>query len=83
VRHNLYTCCRCGIEERTTIKIEDAPPGWAVVSYLHIAISEEDQQKEETLITHACGNCTGEVLAFLKKASGEDIDRAFDDGGIA
>jgi hypothetical protein len=83
LRQNLYTCCRCGREERTTIECDDAPPGWALVSYQRITPSEEKQQAQIALTTHACEDCAIEVLTFLKKATGEDIDQAFDDGGAA
>lgn len=83
MRQNLYTCCRCGREERTSIECDDAPLGWALVKYEQVAVVEE-RTLLTTLTTHACESCSAEVLAFLeKKTPRKDIDRAFDDGEIA
>jgi hypothetical protein len=85
VRQNLYTCCRCGAEQRTPIEDDDAPVGWATVSYQCIeAVGESVEETQVKLLTtHACESCAVEVLAFLEKAASEDIDRAFDHGGDA
>jgi hypothetical protein len=86
VRHNLYTCCRCGQEQRTNVECDDAPLGWAVVTYqldTVETIETERQLARTTLTTHACGDCCNEVLVFLEKSTLPDIDRAFDDGGAA
>jgi hypothetical protein len=74
VRQNLYICCRCGEELRTSVDCDDAPPDWAVVTY---------QRDSVALTTHACGVCCAEVVDFLKKAIRPGIDSAFDDGGVA
>jgi hypothetical protein len=84
VRQNLFTCCRCGAERRTSIEVDDAPVGWATVSYQRVAPSEDDQRTETaTLTTHACEDCADKVLAFLERVTGKNIDHAFDDGGAA
>jgi hypothetical protein len=87
VRQNLYTCCRCGVEKRTTVECDDAPPGWAQVTYQRDHIVEkagdERQLERHTLSTHACESCCAEVVTFLEKGILPDIDHAFDDGGVA
>jgi hypothetical protein len=83
VRHNLYTCCRCGKEQRTTPDTTDVPLGWAQVIYQRDyieTIEGEKQYQQQHLTTHACGDCCTEVLAFLEKTP--LIDQAFDDGGV-
>lgn len=82
MRQNLYTCCRCGREERTRIEYDDPPIGWALVSYQRVA-TLGDQTQSTVLTTHACENCSAEVLAFLEDPPKKNIDRAFDDGGVA
>lgn len=74
MRQNLHICCRCGVEQRTSVDCDGAPPGWATVTY---------QRDPVALTTHACGVCCTEVVDFLKKAIRPEIDRAFDDGGVA
>jgi thioesterase domain-containing protein len=88
LRQNLYTCCRCGREQRTAIESDDAPLGWAAVTYRrdHVdTIEGEHQMMCTSLATHACGSCYAEVLAFLEKVtpSTKEVDSAFDDGGAA
>lgn len=87
MRQNLYTCCRCGCEQRAAVEIDDAPLGWAQLSYQrdHVEMVEGDRRQlsRTTLTTHACGACCAEVLAFLEKATASDVDKAFDDGGVA
>jgi hypothetical protein len=85
VRQYLYTCCRCGCEERTADERDEAPFGWSIVNYQRLAPAEDGQQTQfTTLTTHACASCSPEVLSFLEKESpGKDIDRAFDHGGDA
>lgn len=84
MRHNLYTCCRCGKEQRTSAEAEDVPLGWARVSYYRdfIETIEGDRQlQHQSLTTHACATCCPEVHAFLDKMT--TIDGAFDDGGAS
>jgi hypothetical protein len=86
VRQNLYTCCRCGREQRMVIESDNAPFGWAVMTYQrdhHESIEGERQLARTSLTTHACGGCCTEILAFLEKVTLDrsDVDRAFDDGG--
>lgn len=86
MRQNLYTCCRCGCEQRTAVEIDDTPLGWAQLSYQrdHVEMIEGERQiARTTLTTHACGGCCAEVLSFLEKATVPDVDKAFDDGGVA
>jgi len=87
VRQNLYTCCRCGKEMRAPSSIEDAPLGWAIVTFERDSIDgtgDDRQLTRQSLTTHACAVCSTEVLAFLEPASSrEDVDCAFDDGGAA
>ena len=86
MRQNLYTCCRCGQEQRTNVECDDAPLGWSQVSYQRDyveTVEGERQIARTTLTTHACAGCCPEVLAFLEKAIRPGIDRAFDDGGAA
>ena len=33
MRQNLYTCCRCGREQRTQIEVDSAPIGWALITF--------------------------------------------------
>jgi hypothetical protein len=79
VRQNLYTCCRCGVEKRAPVECDDAPPGWAQVTYQRDVVDHERQ----ILSTHACESCCAEVVEFLKKGILPDVDTAFDDGGAA
>jgi len=90
MKQHLYTCCRCGIEQRTSIDIEGPPIGWALVTYrrdnLRWLDGDQGEQMVErtTLTTHACSGCSVSVLAFLEKtaSSRSEIDSAFDDGGV-
>lgn len=101
MRQNLYTCCRCGLEQRTQIECDDAPIGWALIGFQRDymeTVGGEQQSKRTILSTHACGDCSAEVLRFLESElarSVEDrdlelarspkveIDGAFDHGGVA
>jgi hypothetical protein len=85
MRQNLYTCCRCGNEQRTQIEVDDAPISWALITFqrnfVH-TVEGKQQVKSEQLTTHACGKCCEEVLTFLEKVS-PDLDKAFDHGGVS
>jgi hypothetical protein len=86
LRQNLYTCCRCGQEQRTSIEHDDAPIGWATLAFQRDTVDTDETPSMITrqyLTTHACTGCCAEVLAFLEKSTRPDVDRAFDDGGEA
>lgn len=85
MRQNLFTCCRCGAEQRTAENIEDAPLGWARVTFERdmIVVEEGDRAfMRKSITTHACKDCGDTLLAFLERAA-RDVDRAFDDGGVS
>ena len=75
VPSNLFTCCRCGAEQLAPVERDGAPVNWARVSYR--------RDPHASLLTHACPECSGEILAFLEKTRARDVDRAFDHGGEA
>jgi hypothetical protein len=84
VRHNLYTCCRCGEEQRTSAESDDVPLGWAQVVFRRdfIGLTDGDKQHQhQHLTTHACASCCPDVYTYLDK--GTAVDRAFDDGGVS
>jgi hypothetical protein len=84
LRHNLYTCCRCGKEQRTPAHSEDVPLGWAQVIFRRDyveAIDGDKQYQQQHLTTHACASCCPEVHAYLDRVTA--VDQAFDDGGVS
>lgn len=88
MRQNVYTCCRCGLEQRTAVEHDDAPLGWATLAFQRDFVETTDGDRQLTrqyLTTHACAGCCDEALAFLEKSARArpDVDRAFDDGGEA
>lgn len=89
MRQNLYTCCRCGKEQRTAPDNEDPPLGWAQINLARTYVTKGDDGKEMAhtdLQTHACSECCAEVVIFLEKATRPllpGIDDAFDDGGAS
>ena len=86
MRQNLYTCCRCGGEQRTPVESDAAPLGWATLAFqrdLAETVEGTPQVTRQYLTTHACAGCCDEALAFLEKAPLPDVDHAFDDGGVA
>ncbi len=80
MRQYVYTCCRCGKEERTPIDTDDPPIAWARVTFERIH-TVDDKTAHTTLTTHACGACAVETLVFLEKVPRKSIDDAFDHGG--
>lgn len=85
MKQYLYTCCRCGQELRSPTTIDDAPLGWAVVTFERDVVEgmpEDRQLARHSLTTHACSTCAEEVQSFLEKSS-RAIDDAFDDGGVS
>ncbi len=78
MRQNLYTCCRCGAKQVT--HVDDVPIGWAVVTFTRHT-SVEGQLKRYHFVTHACADCSDEVVNFLEKAS-LDVDVVLDDGAM-
>jgi hypothetical protein len=86
MRQNLYTCCRCGQEQRTDGERDDVPIGWATLAFQRDLVTTTDGDRQRTrqyLTTHACANCCEETLNFLEKSSLHDVDHAFDDDGNA
>jgi hypothetical protein len=88
VRQNLYTCCRCGEEQRTPVEQDDVPIGWATLAFQRDLVEThraggDRLLKRQYLTTHTCPDCCDEALAFLEKATRPDVDREFDDGGDA
>ena len=79
MRQYIYTCCRCGKEERVPIDNDDPPLGWARVTYERVHLVN-DKHAQTTLTTHACGGCAAEALTFLEKPA-KSVDDAFDHGG--
>lgn len=85
MRQNVYTCCRCGEEQRTPADCDDAPLGWARVTFQRdyaVPVEGGQQIHCENLTTHACVGCCDQVLAFLEKIS-LDVDRNVDDRSVA
>lgn len=80
MRQNLYTCCRCGREERTPVESDDPPLDWARLAFERVH-TVEGKDTHTTLTTHACSGCAVEILIFLEKAPKKSIDDAFDHGG--
>jgi hypothetical protein len=80
MRQYIYTCCRCGKEERTPIDSDDPPLGWARVTYERVQLIDDKKHAQTTLTTHACEGCADATLLFLEKPS-RTIDDAFDHGG--
>ena len=75
-----FLCCRCGKGAPGTIA-DDLPIDWARLTFER-AHALDDQPTRTTLTTHACGECTVEILVFLeKKTVRKPIDDAFDHGG--
>lgn len=85
MRQNLYTCCRCGLELRAPSNVEDAPLGWAMVTFERdVVVSGEDERgfSRQSVTTHACRDCGDTLLAFLEHGK-RNLDAAFDDGGAS
>lgn len=88
MRQAVYTCCRCGREQRTSgasDALEDVPLGWARVSFdRDQVVSEGDERtfSRQTVVTHACPDCGETLLAYLEHTV-RGIDSAFDDGGAS
>lgn len=88
MRQSVYTCCRCGREQRTagtTDGVEDVPLGWARVAFdREQVITEGDERtfSRQTVVTHACTDCGETLLAYLEHAL-RGIDSSFDDGGAS
>lgn len=82
MKQSLYTCCRCGREERTAAEQEDAPKSWATVNFYR-EYDDQEKSAHTRLSTHACGDCCDEIFGFLTYATptGKNVDAAFDDGG--
>lgn len=86
MRQNLYTCCRCGRQQRTASEQEEVPLGWAEICVERDGvemIEGERQLQRATLDTHACSDCWCEVLDFLKKVVPDrdaSVDDRFDKG---
>lgn len=89
MRQNLYTCCRCGKEQRTAAESDDPPLGWAQInlSRTHVEKVEGGREMVRTdLQTHSCSECCAEVVIFLEKSTRPTlpgVDDAFDDGGVS
>ena len=86
MKQNLYTCCRCGRQQRTAPDQQEAPLGWAEINVQRDWVATvEGEHQRTTLDTHACGECCGEVLEFLEKVVADrdataPIDDRFDKG---
>lgn len=85
MRQNVYTCCRCGGEQRTSADCDDAPLGWARVTFQRDYADDVEGERQicrEDLTTHACVGCSSQVLTFLEKIS-LSVDRNVDDRSVA
>ena len=86
MKQHVYTCCRCGTEQRTSADVDGMPIGWAFVTYERNRLIEGDLNEQlverTTTTTHACPACSNAVLAFLEPTPRSEIDSAFDDGGV-
>jgi hypothetical protein len=79
---NQFLCCHCGKEVSATIDDADLPRGWARLTFERTHAIDDKPPARTTLTTHACGDCTVEILVFLeKKTLRKPIDDAFDHGG--
>lgn len=77
-----FLCCHCGKDAHSAIDGDDLPIGWARLTFERAHAIDDKQTARTTLTTHACGDCTVEILVFLeKKPIRKPIDEAFDHGG--
>lgn len=88
MKQNLYTCCRCGRQQRTASDQQEEPFGWAKLDFRRNFVDTIDGERKymlTTLTTHACGECHVEVLEFLEKVVPDReasalVDDRFDKG---